>query len=430
MNRTLTSALAILLIIATSVPIWFFFVAIEAKPPRATVRDLGPVPVRGLRVFRRELIPEIVVVGNLEARRRMVISTELGGRIQAVHHGWRPGALVQEGELLIQLDPVDRDLDLRVAGASRSQAQADLRAAEVRALRARAGEAKASELLQVSLREHERYSKLQGAGTESASLLDRVLAERLDAELALENATLELEAGAAALAGAQAALEVAISAEDMARRNLQKCSLRAPFAGRLAGAVPTIGTWVAPGAALGELVDPESLVLAARVSERNLLRIPLGATATLEFPSAGSGAGSAGRVTAIDAVTETAVRHGRVEIEPTSGFEAVPPPGGGDTSRTWLPAGLFGRARIQLQSTRSIWIERQFLVWRRDEPFCFVARDGPEGVRVAEERRLGLGAPHGEGFLVESGLDEGDELLIHPLERLSDGAEITGESTR
>ena len=50
MNRTLQSALAILLIVGLSLPVWYFVVAVEQEPPRAAVRDLGPIPVRAVRL--------------------------------------------------------------------------------------------------------------------------------------------------------------------------------------------------------------------------------------------------------------------------------------------------------------------------------------------------------------------------------------------
>ena len=44
------------------------------------------------------------------------------------------------------------------------------------------------------------------------------------------------------------------------------------------------------------------------------------------------------------------------------------------------------------------------------------------GETLARERALVLGREHGEGFVVASGLEAGDQLIVAPLDRLSDGA--------
>jgi len=422
MNRTLQSALAILLILGLSFAVWHFVVAVEADPPRAMVRDLGPIPVRTVRLERSPRVPTVEVFGSLEARRRALVSSKVGARIESVHEDWAPGVVVSEGQVLVLLDPVDFELELRAGKARLAEARAGLRRAHVRAKAAQVSEAKARELLEVSRREYERLSSLEGEGAESQSRLDRSLGERLDAELSLETAILELESTAAAVETAEAAVEVALAAVAVSEENLEECTVRAAIGGRLVGPRPGIGTTVQPGLSLGELVDPESLVLAARVPERELLRIPIGAEATIELPSLDeSGIGIRARVDAIDAASDGLVRHGRVEIEPLDGELGA---GAGEGKPRFLPVGLFGRAEVQLEPRNSVHVERRHLVWDGEEASCFVARAGPEGALTAERVALRLGAPHGEGFLVEAGLVDGDELIVHPLERLHDGARI------
>jgi len=422
MNRTLQSALAILLIVGISLPVWYFVVAVEREPPRAAVRDLGPIPVRTVRLERSRRVPTIEVFGSLEARRRALISSKVGARIESVHEDWEPGALVSEGQMLVQLDTVDFELELRAGNARLAEARAGVRSAQVRVKAAQVNESKARELLAVSRREYERLSSLEGEGAESQSRLDRALGERLDAELAVETATLELESSAAAVETAQAAVEVALAAVAVSEENLEECTVRAAIGGRLIGPPPGIGTTVQPGFSLGELVDPETLVLAARVPERELLRMPLGAEARIELPSLDDrGIGIRGRVDAIDAQSDGLVRHGRVEIEPLDGALGA---GAGEGKPRFLPAGLFARAEVRLEPRNAIYVERRYLVWNGEEASCYVARDGPEGTRTSERILIGLGAPHGEGFLVDGGLADGDELIVHPLERLYDGARI------
>jgi len=431
MNRTLQTLLAIALVLGLGLPLWIFVVAVEVPPPAAPPRDLGPTPVQVLAVAPREVILTVEAYGNLEPRRKLAITAEVAGRITAVHEGWRPGALVAAGELLVALDRRPFELDVQAAEALRGEATAAVAAAEVELQGALHSREKATDQREIAEREFARQVEL--AGFASDSLRDRAEAALVTAELNEETTRLQAEGARAALDGAQARAAQAAVAVDQARDVLARTEIRAPFRGRLRGQAPGLGTMAGPGEVLGELLDTDELVLTARVPERDLLLLRPGMTAAISFPSDPGLVDLlrvSGEVTGIDPASDTATRRGDVEIELSgalvTGTHRGPGRGnGGDASPTLLPAGLFARATIEVERIPdALWIARGSVSWADGQPLAYVAVE--EGGRtVAAERELVLARAHGEGFLVQAGLQAGDVLITHPLDRMSPGCPVT-----
>ena len=200
MNRTTKSALAIAITLGIGVPLWYFGIAVEHEPPTVPPRDLGPVPVSVVAVEPRSLAIEVVAYGNLRARERVVVSSEVSGRIDGVHPGWRPGAHFAANDELVRLDRETAGLDVLAARASRDETGAAVTSAEIELERAHRTLRNAEEQETVAAREHERARAMVETGATSESQLDRALAAKLDAELARETASGALRAAEAALA--------------------------------------------------------------------------------------------------------------------------------------------------------------------------------------------------------------------------------------
>jgi multidrug resistance efflux pump len=431
MNRTLQSTLAILLVMGGGAALWKLVRALEAPPPPSPPRELGPVPVSLIEVVPRELVIELDAFGNLEARRVVTLTPEVSGRIVAVLERWRPGETVEEGELLVRVDPELYELDVRAADAALLEARAGLEAGEVEERRARRALESAGETREVTVREHER---LVGLGEfTSESLRDQALRARLDAELAEDAALSALEAARAALETARARVAGATVTRDRAAEMLERTRILAPFRGRLRGQAPGLGTVASQGLVLGELVDPTSLVLTARVPERDLLRLVPGQRARLVFPSTPEtedGPVFGARVAAVDAASDPTTRRGLVEIELDRALGSGPGTAngaeGGEETLT-LPAGLFTHATIEVERlSAALWIDRRHFRWEGAEAVAYVlarSTDGREG-SVAERRPLTFVRESGEGFVVRDGLAAGDRLIVHPLDRMDEGVTV------
>ena len=420
MKRSIPSLIAILLILLGGYGAWQLILVLEPEPPSAPPRDVGPPRVAYQTIEPRDLTLEIKAYGNLEASRVAQLSAEVAGRIVEVHPGWKPGARVEAGELLVRLDPGLFELDVSRAEAALAESEAALGSVAVEESRAEVDLRKLQETLEVAERQHARLVQLGSVASEFQR--DGALSNKLDAERALEVAQGALAASKANRASARARRMSAMADLERSREVLRRSVIRAPFDGRLRGHAPGIGTLASAGMPLAELVDPDSLVLAVRVPERDLLLVRAGMPVDLVFPNTPEtdpGALLRGLVSAVDVASDPQTRRGLVEIslaEPTA--EGAP---------LELPAGLFARAIIEIEQMKDVlWIDRSHFRWEGSEAVAYVIEDGPEGPeqRCAKRRVLKLWREHGEGFVVREGLQPGERLVTMPLDRMQDGVTV------
>ena len=193
-------------------------------------------------VVVRSLKPESYAVmldsqGTVQARTTSTLIPEVRGRILRVTPNFREGAFFEEGDILLEIDPSDYQTELIVAEANLAQAQ--LRFAEEKE---RADQAKLD------------WERLN-PGQEAGQLTLRVP---------------QLKQAEANLASAQARVNTA-------NRNLERTTIKAPYAGRILTKNVDVGQYVSPGNQLAR-------IYAVDFAE---VRLPLTATqfAYLDLPS-------------------------------------------------------------------------------------------------------------------------------------------------
>jgi HlyD family secretion protein len=231
--------------------------------------------------------------GTVRARRRADLSPEASGRVLGVP--FEEGAQVAAGDLLVRLDDT-------LPAALLSQAERQLEASEARRDEA-CVHARRTE------RELERNRKLAGEQIISADVLDR-----------LESAH---EAALAACSTAQAQTMAAQATIPVARAELAKTKLFAPFDGVLARVGVEVGEWVTPAPplmpvpAVIDLIDTSSIHISAPMDEVDSAVIRTGqeARVTLDpFPGQ-SFAGHVRRVAPFVLDLETQNRTVEIEVE-------------------------------------------------------------------------------------------------------------------
>jgi membrane fusion protein (multidrug efflux system) len=211
--------------------------AAQERPGGVSVAALGvePVPVAEVREPVVERFP-----GSIRPKRETVISPRIIAAVQTI--AVRPGAVVDEGDLLVTLDARDLIARKRQAEESVRQAQAAL------------DEAQSS---------YDRTRRLP-AGDVTQLELDRLKA-------AVENAE-------AAVAAAQKRVEETDIAVGFAR-------LEAPFAGIVIDRFADPGDTASPGIPLLKMYDPTQLRLEAFVRETLAVTLEPGREVEVELPS-------------------------------------------------------------------------------------------------------------------------------------------------
>jgi HlyD family secretion protein len=210
-----------------------------------------PVPVQVVAIERGQ-VEETVTnsrAGTVRARQRAKLSPEYGG--QVIEIPFREGDTVKQGEVLLRLED------------SLQKSRLDLAERELEALRSE--NRRACLEAQRAEREFERTRKLASEDIVSEDLLDQV-------DSARQGAAAACEAAAANVSRAQASVR-------LARTELEKTVLKAPFDGVVAEISIEVGEWTTPSPPalpvppVVDLLDPSSVYISAPMDEVDSARV-------------------------------------------------------------------------------------------------------------------------------------------------------------
>jgi len=128
-------------------------------------------------------------------------------------------------------------------------------------------------------------------------------------------------ASEARVATAKAAMEGAQAALEVARSELNKTQIRAPFRGVFEKRLADVGEFLAPGGACGVVVELDPILVVADAAERNAGQVKLDAPAKLRLSD---GAEAKGRVRYIAKTADAKTRMFRVEVEVANPSQSIP----------------------------------------------------------------------------------------------------------
>ena len=211
-------------------------------------------------------IPVLKVFGEIQSQRSLDLRAAVSGAVIDLHPNFQNGGQVQEGDILLQIDPSNAETGLALVQADMADAQADMREA-TRALQLASDEVSAAkEQAALRLKALKRQNDLveRGVGTEASVETAEFAAS--SAKQAILSRRQSFQATEARLDQTKARLiRVKISLAE-AERNLRDTVLRATFSGSLANVTVVKGGTVTNNERIGQLVDPLALEVAFRVS--------------------------------------------------------------------------------------------------------------------------------------------------------------------
>lgn len=399
----------------------FGFSIVEAGGPGAPGRPTPlAVPVRTARVGPGDVERRVVAFGTVEATRDARVSVEAAGVVQEVRFAL--GTLVAAGAPLLELDP--RDAQLRVRRAEGELARA--RAAAARATEAEASLVAQKETMLATLavreRDLERWRSLAARDLASGDRADQADTQWRAAVAEAQRLDGAHKEATAALAEASAAVTLAEVEQDAARLGLERCTLRAPFAGVVAERLVQPGQWLAAGAVALRLVSTDQVRVRVHVREEDALAVAAGAKAELSLPGvhplpAGDGSpslsdGAGPFPGVIEGVAGAADARTR-----TFAVDVVAP--GSDVLRP----GLFARVVLHgaLLHEAVLVPDAAVVADEAGETYFVFVVEGDRARRVA----VTLGPRQGEGRLLRGGLGaQPVELVVGGTSLLFDGAPI------
>ncbi len=318
--------------------------------------------------------------------------------------GIREGSAVQAAQALIRLDERQYGLAAQRSDALAAAEQASLDELAVE-------EEQLSGLLQTAERELKVAFDEKGR---VSKLFERQLAARKEydfANLAYQQARRVVqgyEREAAKIGPRQARLAASKRAYEadaaQAQLNVERCTIRAPFAGRIESLLVDVGSHVAPGSIVLSLVDSSRVEVPIQLPSSVYARVGPGSPCTVSTQSQSElrWHGEVGRVApSVDEQTRTFSAYVVVD----NNHQPSP-----------LIPGMFVRARVEGPShPRALLVPRHACRNGR----VFVVNNGVAHARSVVTRRF-----IEDRALVEGELQDGDRVILSHLDRLTEGMPV------
>ena len=204
----------------------------EPKAERTSASKRTAMLIEVTQGERGTFQPEILAMGSVRPEKEIILSPRISGEIISVSPSFTPGGFVDEGEVLLQIDPADYEVVLLQKQSELLQATADLEL----------------ELGRQDLAEKD-YKGLEGTiSSEYKALVLR---------------TPQLHTAESLVDAAEAAVR-------RAQLDLERTRIRAPFAAHIINREVNEGSQVSPGDPLGKLVGVEQYWVEAAVPVSDL----------------------------------------------------------------------------------------------------------------------------------------------------------------
>jgi len=240
------------------------------KPPReAKTRDRS-IRVEVLKV-KPETVPLIITgYGETRALNTVVIAPEVTGKITATHPRLETGEVIPAGEVLFQIDPRDYAANVDSAKATVKQLENTVLRLEKQFEIDRKRLKTLERNRDLATSEHQRLKALlekdtigTRSGVDAAEKAANAATDQLDLmKQALALYPIQIQEAKSGLAVGKARL-------DIARANLDRCTVRAPFTGRISAASLEPGQFVSPGYSAVTLANDTVLEILVPLDSRD-----------------------------------------------------------------------------------------------------------------------------------------------------------------
>lgn len=322
--------------------------------------------------------------GLLKANTQTDLFPLVAGQVVRVRPDFQRGAFVQSGQVLLEIDPLEYEVALQVAQGDLANAELALAEEEARSEQA-----------------HRDWKKTLNASHSEVS------------DFALRYPQLK---------AAKAALETAKAKLKLAKKNLARTKVRAPYDGRLIESHVNIGSVVSTSTRLAELYSTESLELSLPIANRDLEFLDLPSIEsgkdiwvkienTLVVPSQFWSAKITGTEALVDSDNQQIYALAKIE-------DAIWP----EINQQTLKVGQYLQATIDGREIENAILLPNSSIYQGAYVYVVERR---EGVDVLVRRDIEVQWRNEEISLLKSGLKVGDKLVTTPLGQVTSGTRVS-----
>jgi len=324
---------------------------------KAADKERPTEPVTTAKAQLQTWNPTLYSVGTLTAENGVTLSAEVPGTVTRIE--FESGAQVEQGTLLAQLDVSVEQAQLRSADASAELAR--LNAERIRELRSR----------------------------------DTLAQAELDA--------------------AEAQLKQAIANAEAIRAAIDKKTFRAPFSGTLGIRKVNVGQYVNSGQAIVELQTLAPIHVDFALPQQRVVDLAVGQPVEVTTDGV-SGTKFLGKITALEALVDSATRN--VRVRATLANEGAK-----------LRPGMFANVEVVLPAGDPVVVVPASAILYApygDSVFVIERRKNAEGAEetVVRQQTVRLGLTRGDFVAVTSGVQAGDEVVSTGAFKLRNGGTV------
>jgi RND family efflux transporter MFP subunit len=360
------------IMIATILVVLFLFFALfscksSSQKEESPEETFGAAPVTVFKVKKQRISEKLLYTGAIEAWKKTNITPDIGGKIARIHV--EEGDSVRKGQLLAELDTRATRLQLRQAEAALAVAEANYKDAE---------------------RNKER--------------MDRLLKEKAVSDQQYEKVKLAFEAAEAQLQQAGAAL-------NLAQHSLDVSLMKAPFSGVIASKNADVGDVInpmmggfSPTSGVLTLMDFSRVKIELDVPHQDIVLIRKGQPAFLKDPAFPDEIFE-GNVTLVNLTADPSTKKFKVEVSV-------------DNPDLILRPNTFGEVTLEVSTHENALVVPQKAIL--ENKYVFVVKED----NTAEKKEVNLGLQNSDRIEIVQGLNEGDLVIVEGNYGLEDGSKL------
>jgi membrane fusion protein (multidrug efflux system) len=309
-------------------------------------------------------------VGSVAAGRGVTISNEVPGVVRAIR--FESGANVRAGQVLVELD-------------------ASVERAQLSSLQARRDLATSSAT---------RTRRLEAGGASTKA---------------------QLEADEAQLRTVSADAQALVA-------QIERKTIRAPFAGKLGIRSVNLGQYLNPGTPITVLESQDAVYIDFTVPQQQRARVPVGSPVRITLPDAQPPRTLAGKIAAVDPNVDSVTR----AVKLRASVEEVQGNGKADADK--LSPGMFVKVSVVLpERTRVVFVPATSIMRAPYGSSVYIVedkkddkKDGPGGApaKVARQQFVRVGISRGDFVAIDEGVTAGQEVVTLGAFKLRNGAPV------
>lgn len=255
--------------VVVGIAVLAFAASRKKELPRNDVQEVA-VPISVVKIVYQPVQPMAVGYGTTQAARTWTAVSEVAGRIVRTHPDLESGKSIRAGEVLLEVDRTDYEIQLRQRQADYDKAVASEKELEASQLADQKSLGIEEELLVVTQTDFERQLGLRRDNMISETGLENAKSSLLRQRQSVQQLHRTISLYPSKIAAAQAAVSLANSRLEEANRNLEKTQIVAPFSGTLAGVDLEPNQVVTMNERLFELWDASVIEVEAQFSPSQL----------------------------------------------------------------------------------------------------------------------------------------------------------------